>query len=86
MFTKASIIATSEEATILFNEQQGDELYIKYVLQDATYFLLLFLEWVAPTQRASIALCQEDSSRNEMLMAINYYIKNTKKKKRKKVT
>lgn len=56
LFTEASIIATPEEATILFNKQQGNELYIKRVLQDATYFLLLFLEWVCPLSGQALLL------------------------------
>lgn len=77
LFTEASIIVTPEEAAMLVNKQQGNKLYITYVLQDATYFLVLFLEWVCLRSRQALFLggflMQWDAN------AISYCIKKKKK-------
>lgn len=39
LFTEASVVATPEEAALLFHKQQGNELYTRYLLQDAASFL-----------------------------------------------
>lgn len=46
LFLEACVIVKPGEATMLVNKQQCNKLYITYVLQDAVYFLELFLEWV----------------------------------------
>lgn len=63
---------------MLVNKQQGNKLYITYVLQDATYFLVLFLEWVCLRSRQALFLggflMQWDAN------AISYCIKKKKGK------
>lgn len=53
---KLLLLSEPAETTVLVNKQQCNTLYITYVLQDATYFLVLFLEWVCLHSRQALFL------------------------------